>query len=417
MRQPSTTSGIPTKGLRAPAVCLGLLLALVLTLVSVGTAGAATIKVTNTHDSGPGSLRRAIDRANSHPGFDRIPIKATGTIALHGSLPDLTTDLAIKGPGARKLEVAGAQRGSHKRFPIFNIFSSPRAPGASPVSVRVSGVSILRGSPGILNHRGRLTVSRSALRHNVKGISNGGGLTMSRSTVSGNGNAITNHAFLTVSGSTISANGAGIQNFGGHATVSRSTLSGNHSNYHQSLHGLGGGIQNDGGTLTVSQSTLSGNSGAIANLLSGTITVSQSTLSANSALAQGGAIYDQPNSSPITILRSTIVANSPGGHDCTGGPVTSQGHNLVDDGTCGLTAQGDQPNTEPLLRPLGDYGGFTETFKLRPSSPAIDAGFAAGATTDQRGLPRAIDYPGVPTATGGDNSDVGAFELQRSTGG
>ena len=57
--------------------------------------------------------------------------------------------------------------------------------------------------------------------------------------------------------------------------------------------------------------------------------------------------------------------------------------------------------------------GPTETFKLRPSSPAIDAGFAAGATTDQRGLPRIIDYPGVPTATGGDNSDVGSFELQQ----
>ena len=29
-----------------------------------------------------------------------------------------------------------------------------------------------------------------------------------------------------------------------------------------------------------------------------------------------------------------------------------------------------------------------------------------------RGLPRRVDYPGVPTARGSDNSDIGAFELQ-----
>jgi hypothetical protein len=30
----------------------------------------------------------------------------------------------------------------------------------------------------------------------------------------------------------------------------------------------------------------------------------------------------------------------------------SYGHNLADDNSCGLTAQGDQPGTEPLLRAL-----------------------------------------------------------------
>jgi len=35
-----------------------------------------------------------------------------------------------------------------------------------------------------------------------------------------------------------------------------------------------------------------------------------------------------------------------------------------------------------------------------------------GQTTDQRGLSRTVNYPGVPKAVGGDNSDIGAFELQ-----
>ena len=45
------------------------------------------------------------------------------------------------------------------------------------------------------------------------------------------------------------------------------------------------------------------------------------------------------------------------------------GHNLADDSSCGLTAQGDQPDTEPLLRPLDNYGGPTKTFALRTVKP------------------------------------------------
>ena len=52
------------------------------------------------------------------------------------------------------------------------------------------------------------------------------------------------------------------------------------------------------------------------------------------------------------------------------------------------------------------------THAPRKTSPAVDAGLADTTATDQRGLPRIIDYPGVPKALGGDNSDIGAFELQ-----
>jgi hypothetical protein len=93
--------------------------------------------------------------------------------------------------------------------------------------------------------------------------------------------------------------------------------------------------------------------------------------------------------------------------------VISKGHNLADDRTCKLTAQGDKPHRDPLLRPLNDYGGPTQTFALQPASPAIDAGLAGTTTqSDQRGLPRKVNYPGVSKAVGGDNSDIGAFELQ-----
>ena len=58
---------------------------------------------------------------------------------------------------------------------------------------------------------------------------------------------------------------------------------------------------------------------------------------------------------------------------------------------------------DPLLAPLGDYGGPTQTMPPLPGSPAIDA---AGSTdpggTDQRGLPRFVNGA----------LDIGAVEIQ-----
>ena len=51
-------------------------------------------------------------------------------------------------------------------------------------------------------------------------------------------------------------------------------------------------------------------------------------------------------------------------------------------------------------------------FVLQTDSPAIDKGLAFGESTDQRGEVRPSDNPSVQPAVGGDNSDIGAFELQ-----
>ena len=58
----------------------------------------------------------------------------------------------------------------------------------------------------------------------------------------------------------------------------------------------------------------------------------------------------------------------------------------------------------PLLGPLGDYGGPTLTMPLLPGSPAIGAGTTAAApATDQRGEPRS------------GHVDGGAFQSQGFT--
>ena len=102
-------------------------------------------------------------------------------------------------------------------------------------------------------------------------------------------------------------------------------------------------------------------------------------------------------------MKNTIVAGNttPECYTEYSGTITSEGNNLSGDASCGFNQPSDKPNTAPLLAPLGDYGGPTQTHALQGVSPAIDAG-ATDATTDQRGAPRPA----------GAADDIGAFEGQ-----
>lgn len=84
----------------------------------------------------------------------------------------------------------------------------------------------------------------------------------------------------------------------------------------------------------------------------------------------------------------------------------------VDPGSCigSLTRMGTvMTPLHPQLKPLANNGGGAPTHAPMQGSPVIDWGYSFGTTTDER---RALRPYGTAVATsGGDGSDVGAFEF------
>ena len=109
----------------------------------------------------------------------------------------------------------------------------------------------------------------------------------------------------------------------------------------------------------------------------------QCTLSGNNA-TNGGAILKA--SGPLTLINSIVAGNT--------APNVDNIFGVINQAVASITT-GD-----PLLSPLGNYGGPTPTMALLPGSPARNAAtvLAPAIATDQRGLP----IVGTP--------DVGAYE-------
>ena len=276
-----------------------------------------------------------------------------------------------------------------------------------------SNSAIGAGGGGAIINTGSMIVTDSTISGNsYRAIFNSaiGTATISGSTLSANPNgAISNNGTLDFVDGTLSANtavfGAAINNTGT-LTVDGSTLSGNSTGGPGPFSGLGGAITNfAAGAATIANSTLSGNSadergGAIWNI--GQVTVGSSTIFGNSA-DEGGGIFNFVSS---LILDNTIVAGNTAataGTDIAGG-FTSNDHNLIGDSTdvvfIGGSGNHDLYDVDPLLGPLQDNGGPTETHALLVGSPAINAGDAS-LTVDQRGFARPV----------GPATDIGAYEL------
>jgi hypothetical protein len=303
---------------------------------------------------------------------------------------------------------------------------------------------------GAIYTSGTVTVTGSTLSGNAASGDGGGiynrgvnpvwtvtvaGSTLSGNTAAGSGGGIANSGTLTITGSTLSGNsasgsldrsygGGGIYNDNyGTVTVSNSTLSGNSATGSGYYNGNGGAISNFG-TVTVTGSTLSGNSafvsggGIYAYMYFNRVTLTNVTLTANRATNGGGLYVYFPTPTAAPVLHNTLIAGNFRGatgttRDDVYGRLDPGGdYNLIGDGT-GMTGISHGVNgnlvgsasspIDPLLGPLQDNGGPTQTMALLAGSPALNAGDPAQlGVADQRGVVR----------TGGVN--IGAYQASAS---
>ncbi|MGZ3437918.1 MAG: choice-of-anchor Q domain-containing protein [Polyangia bacterium] len=373
--------------------------------IAPASASAATFAVTTTSDAGAGSLRDAISQANATGGSNTINITATGTIGLASALPDLSTDLAIVGPGAANLLIRPNQGVSSKIFYV-----------EMAATVSISGVTLSYGSVvtgarqgGAIYSASTLQLSDCVLSHNVgpaAAILSEGPLTISRCTITqNNGDAVieAGGATTTITDSSISGNTGGAlhEYFSDTLTIDRCTIANNTT-------GIAGGIRVENQAVDVSNSTFSGNSGVYAGdfwVYSTGVTMTLTNVTAANS-SSPSLLDDFVGQTPTVNVRNTIFAGTGARCKLTSGLMISKGHNLASDGTCALTDATDLPNTDPVLAPLGNYGGPTDTYAIFPGSPALDAGDDTNVeATDQRGKPRLY----------GAHVDIGAFEYDAMT--
>ena len=360
------------------------------------TANAATRTVDNNSDNGAltactaaandCSLRGAITNAAAGDTIDFDASLTNATITLLSEIP-LVRNVTVTGLGADKLTISGG--GTNRLFSYF---------GGTNLNLNFSGLTLANGN------------GTGATNTNQGGVMqiNGGATTATFDAM----------VFRNNSASAL----AGVLLFaGGSCRISNSTFTNNSSPQATVIYFISGSLQ-------IVNSTFSGNSGSLGIVYSfgNQVIVRNSTIVNN----PGGGLYK--DSGTITLGNNIIAGN--GGYDLSrngGSAVNTNGGNLIarNNNAGPNFAVAGTPNAnndyvgtpanpiDPLLQPLGNYGGTTPTYALQPGSLAINRGnncvlnnscvpaMAAALTTDQRGA-------GFARQFGSANVDIGAFETQ-----
>lgn len=369
----------------AAALCM-LLCALVL------PAQAAIFTVTNTDDSGAGSLRQAMLDAEATPDADEIVFDAAanGVITLAAPLPDLQGsggNLTITGNGPANTIIDGADQ--HQPFNMT--FQSNLTFSLSQLTVRNSRADQLEGG-AVYAYGGS---NSSVAIDGVEFVDN---------TATFNGGAVYSNVPLQIRNSLFTGN-ISTSAYGSAFVVTATTAEVSNSTFTQNA-----------GQSPIYFTGLNA-SGRLTN-----ITVADNLHNAGNILARHQA--------SVSISNSIIVSNSPGEvdlrtDDTASFDLATSFNNLVSNtGDIGFVdgVNGNQiGTTDALLGPLGNYGGPTRTLPILPGSPALDAGTSAQPdvpASDQRGQSRvgAVDIGAFEsrgfnlgaTAGGGQSAAVGS---------
>ncbi|HEY6986723.1 MAG TPA: choice-of-anchor Q domain-containing protein [Rhodanobacteraceae bacterium] len=392
--------------------------------------------VFNCGDSGPGSLRYAIDHAASGDLIDLTQLTCSLITLTTGALHVPLDDLTLLGPGAGRLAIA----------------PDP----ASPTSVlrhsgtgllTISGLEIGNGTEQMHYTAGGCLYSAGSLRL-VDDLVTGCTLTYPGAVVAGANTFATGDlslentlllsgylyglfslgavAFvggdLTMVGSMIAGGQAyGFGGYGGgalvygNASISSSSINNNYAG--SGAFGVGGyyagyfgglGLEGPASSAVIVNSTISSNHAttAIGGVFSAvSLTIANSTIACNTSIAPGSyyaaglAVYATTADIESTIIANNTVAGND--FDLSGPPGSASGSNDLIMGS--LIAPAGTLTSDPHLLPLAYNGGLTGSHLLQQDSPAIDAGNNNRALDyDQRGAP----FPRV----GGVRADIGATE-------
>jgi hypothetical protein len=419
-----------------------------------GRIAPSIFSVTNTNDSGAGSLRQSILDANALSGADTIQFDPTvfatsRAITLVTGELLVTDDLTITGPGASLLTVSG-----NNASRVIEINAAGRVLNVTLTGATVSGGVIPSGrGGGLYTADENVTLANMVITGNFAGGSSfgpfctGGGiaagangnLVLRNTTVLNNacvgyGGGISCFDFgagglflesSTVSGNSCNFGGGGIylsrDTPSGNFTVNNSTISGNTSTGGLGVLSHGGGISTVGpigpGGFIVRNSTISGNTAYYGGGISvyapvGIATIQNATITKNNANSAAGGIFKR-GTAPMSLTSCIVSGNTVGTVASDIGSVgalisasystfgVDPGPGVLSSPSIGNLAFGANLN----LGPLADNGGPTQTHALGAGSLAIDHGSnPSGGAFDQRGQAR----------LSGAAADIGAFESATS---
>lgn len=362
--------------------------------------------VTNLDDAGDGSLRDAIDEANTMPGPDQIDFApgVQGTIALTSGELEITDDLTINGPGQGALTVSGNHQSR-----VFAVSGQDSDVVMNHLTVSdgfVNGAFLHGG--GISNRDANLSLNHVVVKDNqlTSFTGTGAGIQNRNGTLNLDHVVVENNQLI----DSPVGNGAGIGNWGG------SVLNVSNSSFvHNVLSGsiVTGGAIFSGGTAVISNTRFIDNhvistsgdaqGGAIANLFGGQLHVNNSQFVGNSAssedTAYGGAIANFGFGATASIEHSMFVGNSVSGSSAFGGAISNR-TNFGDEASVTVNNSAIVNNQAVGASALG--GGIYNE----------DASFTLTQTNVNAN--RAI---GDPTGIGGGiySADVGTFNIDRQS--
>ena len=338
----------------------------------------ATFTVTNTNDSGAGSLRDAVAQANAAAGADAIAFDASldgqtitltsaeifinADLVIDGDMDgDNKADIIISGGGTTRLfQVTGSTTATFQSLTLADGVAGETGGAISGyyVAINIFDTTIqncIAGTDGgaVYGRYSDVTITNSTLVGNSAAYS-GGAIKFYGGFASGGSLTITNS---TLDGNTAARDGGGIAVYNGYATILNSTITGNHAGYTSGA----GGISNGYGSL----------------YLRNTVTVDNTIGVSDQAADVSGSVAEATNS---------VIGSG------NGLTITQNNSSTIGAVDAGLGA-------------LQDNGGTVWTRNIDIGSILIGAGdntSAAGLTTDANGKDRVV----------GGTVDIGATEFR-----